>query len=103
MLCPAPYDTATGKQTAADYCIPRKTGDCWNFCPMPCAPTDQVCPGPAVAPPTDSKSTSTSTNCPNPDVCMPADGTYVVKSAWKFVLDPMRFFVPQVMEKENLI
>lgn len=42
--CAAPW--IDGKQTAADYCMPMKIGECWNHCPVQCDPdNDQVCPG----------------------------------------------------------
>ena len=45
MHCPGPWDHASGKQSGPDYCMPMKSGDCWNSCPVSCGEHDQVCPG----------------------------------------------------------
>ena len=44
--CPGPWDPATGKQSAPDYCMAGKDGECQLSCPVQCGEKDQVCPGP---------------------------------------------------------
>merc|ERR1711993_76774 len=60
MMCPGTWDAKTGEQTSADTCIPMKSGDCYNHCPMDCG-KDMMCPGGM-----DPK------GCPMPDMCFPA-------------------------------
>ena len=45
MLCPGPYDYETGKQTSPDTCMPSKSGNCNNHCPVDCPAKDQRCYG----------------------------------------------------------
>merc|ERR1711981_1418373 len=44
-----------------DTCMPMKTGDCWNMCPMTCLATDVLC-----TPPPDAN------GCDMGSFCMPA-------------------------------
>ena len=65
MACPGPMDPETGLKNGADFCIPMKTGECYNMCPMQCGPNDITCAG-GVMP----------DGCPMPGVCAPMDGKY---------------------------
>ena len=63
--CAAPW--IDGKQTAADYCMPMKIGECWNHCPVQCDPdNDQVCPG----------GKDHATGCEHSGFCHPQDCKY---------------------------
>merc|ERR1711994_706442 len=44
MMCPGKWNEDWTKQMTADFCIPMKNGDCYNYCPMDCG-KDMMCPG----------------------------------------------------------
>ena len=60
MTCPGKWNEDWTEQISGDYCIPMKSGDCYNHCPMDCG-KDMMCPGGM-----DPK------GCPMPDMCFPA-------------------------------
>ena len=60
MMCPGKWNEDWTEQLTADFCIPMKNGDCYNYCPMDCG-KDMMCPGGM-----DPK------GCPMPDMCFPA-------------------------------
>merc|ERR1712038_61681 len=60
MMCAGKWNEDWTEQISGDYCIPSKTGDCYNHCPMDCG-KDMVCPGGMDA-----------NGCPTGDMCYPA-------------------------------
>merc|ERR1712020_185538 len=60
MMCAGKWNEDWTEQISGDYCIPMKSGDCYNHCPMDCG-KDMMCPGGM-----DPK------GCPMPDMCFPA-------------------------------
>ena len=64
-LCPGIFDEKSGKQMTADFCLPHKTGECINLCPIPCSYPDQLCVG-KMDP----------NGCPMPDMCFSDNGKY---------------------------
>merc|ERR1712152_111119 len=44
MMCSGKWNEDWTEQLTADFCIPMKNGDCYNYCPMDCG-KDMVCPG----------------------------------------------------------
>merc|ERR1712020_858875 len=44
MMCPGKWNEDWTKQMTADFCIPMKNGDCYNYYPMDCG-KDMMCPG----------------------------------------------------------
>ena len=65
MHCPGFWDPITGKQTAADTCMPMKdpATSCPNMCPVHCGENDQNCPGYADE-----------NGCQTPNTCVMKDG-----------------------------
>ena len=61
-LCPE--QDSNGCITAFS-CLPMKTGECWNTCPMTCFENQQSCPGGIGH-----------DGCPMPDACISDDGKY---------------------------
>ena len=45
MHCPGTLDPKTGEQITADFCLPQKSGDCENHCPVSCGEHEILCPG----------------------------------------------------------
>merc|ERR1711944_49596 len=60
-MCAGKWNEDWTEQISGDYCIPQKTGDCYNHCPVDCG-KDMVCPGGMDA-----------NGCPTGDMCYPAD------------------------------
>merc|ERR1711992_206667 len=59
MMCSGKWNEDWTEQLTADFCIPMKNGDCYNYCPMDCG-KDMVCPG--------GKDPQ---GCPMPESCSP--------------------------------
>merc|ERR1711936_889257 len=59
MMCSGKWNEDWTEQLTADFCIPMKNGDCYNYCPMDCG-KDMVCPG-----------GNDPQGCPMPESCSP--------------------------------
>merc|ERR1711993_47883 len=44
MMCSGKWNEDWTEQVTADFCIPMKNGDCYNYCPVDCG-KDMMCPG----------------------------------------------------------
>merc|ERR1711994_95164 len=44
MMCSGKWNEDWTEQLTADFCIPMKNGDCYNYCPVDCG-KDMMCPG----------------------------------------------------------
>merc|ERR1711884_996118 len=80
MTCLGKWNEDWTEQIAPDTCMPMKTGDCWNTCPMDCG-KDTVCPG-AMDP----------KGCKMPDTCMP-----VGMECPKLLRDHLLFYMLKMM------
>ena len=45
MVCFGKWSEDWTEQLTADICIPMKTGECWNHCPVECPKDEILCPG----------------------------------------------------------
>ena len=68
MMCPGITDYKTGKQIGPDTCIPWKTGNCFNYCPVYCYENEQKCPGGMDY-----------HECPMHDSCEPIDSKSIIQ------------------------
>ena len=68
MTCHGPFDYEKGMPMGPDTCMPMKSGDCYNMCPLHCSEKDQMCPG-----------EKDSMGCYTGDYCHPKECKYTVQ------------------------